>query len=272
MDGSHHYHCLLIFVKAPDFRSVRCFDLMLNGRQYHPNIRKVGAAVKDHQCAAEYCMKDDPAYLTLNFDFIRNSANFTKIWNDHVAWKAHLARRRLKDVTWPLKFPSHLGWRDAYNLGKRRHIWITGRPDCGKTLMINQMFDGLRRYLRPAASKYPFDSYMQEEVIIYDDTYPPFTEAVAVSNNYSAETPIVGDQRYHQKTWMAYQQRVMIVLSNLPLRACYNSSDLPGMLARFKRYTVPDNVMLVEVPEGDQEEEQSRDPAEDQDDEVQPLF
>lgn len=52
-DGSLHLHILLQFVRAPDFKNPRCFDIA----GFHPNIRKVGAGVQDRFNVTEYCMK-----------------------------------------------------------------------------------------------------------------------------------------------------------------------------------------------------------------------
>lgn len=54
--GVPHLHAMLTFVKNPDFKNSRCFDI--NG--IHPNIRQVGKSVQDRFNVAEYCMKVAP--------------------------------------------------------------------------------------------------------------------------------------------------------------------------------------------------------------------
>lgn len=251
-DGSDHYHVLLLFVKAPDWRSSRCLDLQINGLNFHPNIKKVGASAKDYQFAAEYCMKEDPHFLTKNFDWIRNSANFVKLTTDHNAWRAYISRRRLTEVEFPLAFPAHLNWPPITNIGKKRHIWIVGRPDAGKSSLVHTLFDNKLVFFRPAGSKYPFDGYNQEQVLIYDDCYPPFAELSQIANNYTSPQPIAGDQRYHQKYWKPNQQRLVIVLHNDSPQDLYQHSQWAPVDSRFNVFIVGDGVLLYE-PEAEED-------------------
>lgn len=45
-------------------------------------------------------------------------------------------------------------------------------------------------------TKYPFDDYADEPVIIYDDYWPELGELLHMSNCYSTRTPVWGDTRY----------------------------------------------------------------------------
>jgi len=127
---------------------------------------------------------------------------------------------------------------------KRRHIWITGRPDIGKSSFIQDTFAGCKIYIVPPKSKYPFDNYADEQVIVYDDHWPDFPTASNITQVHQVSTPISGDQRYHAKTWRPRQARLVIVLANKSLEEVYSSSELPGMRARFIEYVVPDGTLL----------------------------
>lgn len=78
-DGGDHYHLLIIFHEAPDFRNARCFDILLNGVNFHPNIKKVGCGKNDIQYASEYCEKGGD-HCNEHLDLFRNSTNFVKRW------------------------------------------------------------------------------------------------------------------------------------------------------------------------------------------------
>lgn len=245
VDGSEHYHILLIFVKAPDFRSPRCFDLLLNGVNFHPNIKKVGCGKNDIQYAAEYCEKEGD-FVSEHLDLFRNSNNFVKKMADRNAFLRWCGDKALREPLWPIAFPGHLGWPPMSNSPsiKRRHIWITGRPDIGKTSFIQDTFAGYKIYIVPPKSKYPFDNYNNEQVIVYDDHWPDFDTASNITQVWRVSAPIPGDQRYHAKQWKVNQARLVFVLANKSLEEVYSSSELPGMRARFIEYVVPDGTLL----------------------------
>lgn len=61
--GTEHYHCLLVWETAVDYKDVRKFDI----EDVHPNWVKVKHSAKDLKRTFEYCIKSDTEYLEENF-------------------------------------------------------------------------------------------------------------------------------------------------------------------------------------------------------------
>jgi hypothetical protein len=214
-DGSFHLHVFGSFRKAPDFKSARCFDIMENGKNYHPNIRKVGVSPTDRQFAAEYCMKDGN-YVDFDLDLFKNSKDFRKKFADHTAWADHRSWRSKPEPLFPIPFPARLRIPPMTGQGKKRHYWIIGPPNSGKTTWLESTFKGVRVFSVPSKSTKPYDNYKGELVLTWDDHFPSWEEISGCSNYYTTPKDIHGDQRYCNKKWPAFQNRIMIVLSNIP--------------------------------------------------------
>lgn len=121
------------------------------------------------------------------------------------------------DVLKPITYPIDLKWcvlQDPAIAGKKRHFWIMGPPDSGKTTRIQDTFEGLRAYMVPK-TPHPFERYRGHEVIIYDDIIPGRDELINISNVYKIDTHVHGHTRYHEVMWLKGQARTIIVLSNL---------------------------------------------------------
>lgn len=101
-------------------------------------------------------------------------------------------------------------------------------------------------YRRAAGAQFPFDNYLQEQIILYDDNMPKFEEIVAVSNYYQSPTNILGHQRYNTKQWKAKQHRLMIVLTNhMP----EYGQHMAAVESRFRFITLAEGDLLYDPNE-----------------------
>lgn len=202
-DGGNHYHVYLTFAKRVHSRDPKVFDI--DG--YHPNIKKV----KRDQGWIEYCMKDGH-FISGGIELFKNSTNFIKRKNDFDAWCAYVQNKQRDDVQWPIQLPD--GSTLDKPTGKRRHYWVVGEPNRGKTEWIQNTFTNKRVYTR-GKGNYPYDTYDGEPIIIFDDFFPKFDELSACSTVYRVRTRVYGDTRYRSVFWPLNQERIMFVLSNL---------------------------------------------------------
>lgn len=203
-DGHPHFHCYFTFPVRLHTRNKRYFDI--NG--YHPKIKK---EIKGKGNGwIEYCMKDGN-YEMSGIELFPSSLNFRKRKSDFDSWLIYCQLKRRKSVEWPIKLPS--GELLERPTGKRRHYWIKGMSSAGKSSWIQNQFANQRVFIR-TKSNYPYDDYSGEEVIIFDDHYPKFSEIAAVSERYFTMCRVYGDTRYTTKYWPMAQERVMFVLSN----------------------------------------------------------
>lgn len=132
------------------------------------------------------------------------------------------AKKRIRQVyereqTVETKFPITLFGetiQSPHANDKKRHWLFLSPPSYGKTTTINEVFDGQRVYLAPIDSKYRFEDYDGEPIIIYDDVIPSIEELIEVSNTYSLKKARIGGKRYEQGYWPLKQSRIIIILLN----------------------------------------------------------
>lgn len=158
----------------------------------------------------------------------------------------------LKEINYPINFCGHI--IDKPNPAtKDRNMWIVGKPNERKTFNMNKTFKGLKVFIR-SNDVYPFEDYNDEDIVIYDDYLPKFTEIADVCNTWEVRKRIYGGCRYHTKYW-GENSRTVIVLTNTRLKDyCGNDESerklLPAMKARFKEYRLINDKItpFVETP------------------------
>lgn len=243
-DGHRHFHCLCVFDQRVHFRDSRFLDLRdSDGNVYHPNIRPIKPGQKHLERVWHYCAKSgniltyrNPMFATSS-NFVKKSTDFQK-W---LEWSTHTYE--LRDIQWPISLPwfrrddsSQFATLDRPTASqKRRHLWLWGPANWGKSLWASQQFGMQRVYLRPSGSDKPFDGYRDEEVILYDDVdmeKVPLSELQSVANVYSYPCQVPGIVRYNCKYWKLGQVRTIIVLANFSAIHFY-SSNYPPFEARF---------------------------------------
>lgn len=244
-DGNQHSHLYVQFQTAIDSKNIKVFDV----RGYHPNIKKPKKAELSGLFA--YIMKDghyegNVDILALKIDGFNRRRQDLNAFIDYVKFKG------LKEVEWPITLPCGMRYNPTV-LGKKRHIWIVGRPSMGKTTWVQDTFAGCRVFCR-APTEFPFETYEGEEVIIYDDIIPKFSELSAVSNVYKIKTHVPGKVRYRSCHWPLNQERIMIVLSNeLPQYGHLHDA----FLSRFVVIDYSEREDVVYPPRADRELEEA---------------
>lgn len=204
-DGNPHLHMILILKYKYNCRNCRWLDI----GNYHPNI----GGVKNLNACRNYIKKFDTKILTWgNDDPFEGPEGFCRKKADLDAWNEFQEKKRLKIWEGPIICFGIEGIPGS----KKRHIWIIGDPDLGKSEWIENTFEGYHIYKPQKDSDYRFDTYDGEKIIIYDDIIPKLAELIDVSNIYKTKTPVFGKTRYSTKYWPIKQERMIIIVSNIP--------------------------------------------------------
>lgn len=110
-------------------------------------------------------------------------------------------------------------------------------PNGGKSTWISNVTAGLKVFTLTGASnsKYPYEDYCDERLIVCDDRYPHFAECASVLNVYRNIVPVYGETRYHKVYWPQNAVRSMIVLVNRKIDEVYtiNMQICDAMKSRF---------------------------------------
>lgn len=243
-DGNEHIHCCLLFNGRVCFRDPRFLDLSDgSGNVFHPNIRPIKPGEKNVRAVWHYCAKGGN-FKYHNNPLFKDSTNFVKKHTDFQKWTEFTQRaHQLSDIEWPIELP----WKKRDNpeefatlarptaFQKRRHLWLHGPPNWGKSLWLSIVFRLSRVYMRPDNSDKPFDAYQDEEVIIYDDvdmSGVKLTELQSIASVWYTQAQVPGIVRYTHKFWKLRQVRTIIVLSNFPPIDFYNK-NYAAFEARF---------------------------------------
>lgn len=228
-DGDPHLHAYVKFAAKKNIKRADFFDMR---GQPHADVRPVGRSKCDHQRSAEYPLKEDPSPLIYHRLDTSTPDNFTRRLGDQRAWEFYRLSMGRRPIDWPFMLPDRSLIEKPVNpLNKRRHYWIVGRPDCGKSTWINDTFGGRAVYMRPAGVQYPFDDYNGEEVILYDDVPDvSLPELINATNTWDVLMPVFGNTRYGKRYWPPGQMRTVILCSNPPVPTF---TQLNSFLARF---------------------------------------
>lgn len=203
-DGSPHLHAILKYSYKLNITNNGHFDI--NG--FHPNIQSVKS------------WKNSLAYICKDGNFIGNTIldksspeGYARRKKDYELWLEDTSLVATKDIVYPVKFFNKMIEKPLPEV-KKRHFWFVGKPDIGKTFEIEKSFEDMKIYKR-GNNKYPFESYRDEDIIIYDDIDKiSFAEISAISNTYKTNTQVYGDVRYKNKYWKKNHCRTIIILSN----------------------------------------------------------
>lgn len=223
-DGGTHFHCAIQYADKLTSKNERYFDF----KGAHPNVQ----SAKGWNNVKAYCGKTGNCIRKVEFDDT-TPHNYKKRKQDHVMWTKDQEAKVMEEVKWPILLPQvdpiYDFPYDPTNMGKCRHLWVVGRPDLGKTTWIQNTFAGKSVFLR-RETKYPYEAYKGQKVIIYDDISPEFKEIAQVSTRWLLEQHVYGDTRYNEVYWPLNTDIVMIVVSNH--HPSYGI-DMAGFNARF---------------------------------------
>lgn len=202
-DGGIHFHAVFCLLTKLHTRDCRKFDF--NG--LHPNVKSAPTP-------------DDLYY------YVTKEGNYTGEWEELVVPQDFRKRRADIDAFKLEKESKALGSPFPFELPnevlvekmaeeKKRHFWFVAKADWGKTHWVNETFAGKQVYLRPPA-KYPYEGYLNEPIIIFDDVTPDGKdELCAITNTWRIKCQVYGDTRYTRKYWNIGSERLVIILSNI---------------------------------------------------------
>jgi hypothetical protein len=137
-----------------------------------------------------------------------------------------------------IEYPIHLPWcviNKPKEAEKKRHIYIHGPPNCGKTTIIQEAMAGKKVFFVKTGEKYRYEGYKGEEIIVYDDVNKlPRDELISAANVYKSTQEVAGESRYCKNYWTANQARIIIILSNHEPWFAKGEHPDHALMARFK--------------------------------------
>jgi len=209
-DGTPHLHVYLVFNRKMDLTNPRCFDLLAGNGQFdetgapiierfHPNIKRASGPEDLHR-AYEYLCKDGtrPTELTGEADLYRFSKNFCQVYRDRESWLSYRRSRAQGAPQWPIAGPRDTSFGDPKYAGKQRNLWLYGKANAGKTTWLEEKVYCYRNY-KVGNTRYPFDNYTEEQIVVYDDVKPCARHLLVLGNVSNYSRPCPGDTRYHQR-------------------------------------------------------------------------
>lgn len=245
-DGDYHIHAYFNFTQKVDSRNPGVFDVQYKDRNYHPNIKKITKNI--HKVYA-YIMKDGEYIHNIAAAIEAGPSGYIRRQADWQAWERDIQVRRLEPIDWPVKMPDGNDW-DPTTLGKKRHLWLVGPPDSGKTWWLHLTFAGKQAFWRPPGTEYPYETFNKESVIICDDVMPKFEEITNVTDGAPAGVykQVFGKHRYKPVYWPSTNtmgwSNIMIIVSNTAPEEVQWSPDsiikAQRLAAVLKRFNVFD--------------------------------
>lgn len=248
-DGSLHLHAYISFSQKLDLSSPQCFDLVErhqdgdNGgpdaaapRRFHPNIKRVGGP-EDLVRTYEYLCKDGvpPVELAGKIDLYKFSKNFCNVFRDRTSWLNYRRGLSQGPPSWPIQGPNGQVFDNPSNAGKKRNVWLWGPPDSGKTKWLEEKVYCFQNY-KVGNNRYPFDLYVDQQIIIYDDLLPKAQHLLVLGNTSAFARPVPGDTRYHQRIIPPGLALWTVVASNLTIAEAFQeetASTIEAIKARF---------------------------------------
>nr|AOV86313.1 putative rep protein [uncultured virus] len=259
-DKTPHLHAFVSFTRKLDLSNPGCFDIPLqpgdddrdvHGQlrvRHHPNIKRV-AGIDNTVRRYEYLCKDGtpPTVLRGEERFLHPfSKNFTREFGDRVNWLEYLRSVAQPRPVWPILGPALTGpggeqlprieFQDPREAGKKRHAWIYGPPDAGKTKWLEENVYCWRNY-KIADNLYPYDQYYGDaSIIIYDDVKPVASHLLSASNSSKYPRPVPGKTRYFRHTFPAGLATWIVVCTNFSIQSTFADEEpetIEALKARF---------------------------------------
>lgn len=230
-DGTPHIHVYAKFPFKLNIKSSEHFDI--DG--HHGNY----TACKSKEKWVRYIKKaGDYLELDLPFDADDYEQSTVKKNYEGYLFKKNFKRlKKLIPITWPLQITDEhktIHWMNKGTFeNKKRHWWIVGVPDTGKTTYINRITRGMKVWW--PSEDYPFEGYEGQELVVYDDRFPTFSELSDVANEHLGMKPVYGKTRYTKVYWEEDVYINIIVLNNVSFEDKLDvySLHLDAMRKRF---------------------------------------
>lgn len=209
-----HLHVYIEYHEKQEMRDATSFyTLIHNNKKYVPHFEKIKKGEGNKNRIILYVCKYDN-FITNYKPSSITSNNYSKNIADHAAWQRDRELVIRQPNIYPIKyFEQTIEKPDPSN--KKRHLWIIGAPDIGKTYNLNKSLFSFTYYLRKP-DRYPFESYNQEEIVVYDDIYPiTFQELTCITQTFTnSQTTVPGGSRYRPNYIHKDITRTIMVVSN----------------------------------------------------------
>lgn len=124
---------------------------------------------------------------------------------------------------------------------KCRNYLIVGAPDAGKSLWAHRQFDGKKVFYRRTDS-HPFEGYLGEDVVVYDDVVPKLEELLDCSNIWSSQKHVFGATRYAPTFW-GPRARVIVLMLNKDKVPGWASWDVFPRSDEFSKFAARFNII-----------------------------
>lgn len=212
-DNGIHFHMILRWSEKRHYRSMSTFDY----KNYHPNWKVIKGGKADWQRVVLYLDKDDKAPLCSNNLEVYSIFNFVKERANHMAHQQAMYMMTLLEIKYPVKLNLR-GIPDAQD-DKKRHLWLWGDSDIGKSTWFKETFKKYNYYQIPENGDAKLDGYENQGLIWFDDidmTQISWSVLVALCDEarpWTVQYP--GRTRYANK-YLDGKTRLVIVTSNYP--------------------------------------------------------
>lgn len=218
-NGIWHIHSYMCFENGFETCNARFFDF----DDKHPNFKAcekgkqqgwINYVAKGEFTIFHLCEKKDCAKAC---DAKRPWANFRREQADKEAHHEWCEAQARGQISWPLQLS--MGGA-AYSIplptrtAKKRHHIFVGPSDLGKTRALQSALKGLLSYWPPNQALYRWEAYAGEQIIVYDDWWPPRSELIHACEVHEVRQQVCGGSRYVRKWWPLDIVRVVIVLLN----------------------------------------------------------
>lgn len=232
-DGTPHLHALLSFATKFHSTDSRCFDVL----GCHPNIQKASSKA-DRARIKTYIEKDGDFITNIEIQLGKRAALFSELIEEGQITRDFV--RRNPEIMHE-SFTNLKNWMNflsppvvvTVQLPKKRHLWITGPANCGKSYYLRaylQLFNNPREI--PTNDDYAHCD--QDTDVLWIDEYRGQLTVQALNRLCD------GNARLNTKggaTHIAYP--LVIVVSNYQMREVYpkiSDGIYNTLLARFTMY------------------------------------
>lgn len=173
-------------------------------------VAKANQGVRNDLKAVEKALREGQAISLVR-------AEWPDIWAKYQHWVnwiiSDMDRGERKDPVYPIVLP----WCSIPKpdpAEKKRHWWIWGPPDVGKTNITQTAMAGMKVYSAGPNAKYRFESYEHEDIVLFDDCVPTLQEILDATNTWHIQRERVGGKRYSSGYWKVGHSRTLVILAN----------------------------------------------------------
>lgn len=132
-------------------------------------------------------------------------------------------------IKWPVKFNGHV-MTAPDKMIKKRHFWISGAADMGKSTMVFEMLGQAKYFYTKGANKNFLETYNNQELLVLDDCFFFREQLIQLCDFTHRGTAIAGR---HVDGWLKEQTcRNVIVIDNSCIDE-YGFKKIDGLKERF---------------------------------------